>query len=125
MDKTTWPLVRIKVQQVTMSWLIFGLGLFLWAGCSSDHTDGSLPPDHETVQTYEAIGVVKTITPTKNYINIDHEAISGFMGAMAMFFPVPDTSVLRNVAVDDSIKFTIEVKAGKPNVSAITVLDKP
>ena len=93
-------------------------------GCASDQTDvQSEASANATTETFEAIGVVKTITSRKDYINIDHEEITGFMGAMAMFFPVPDTSVLGSVTVNDSVRFTIEVKAGKPGISAISIIE--
>ena len=104
--------------------LSLGLGVIvlILAGCGSDQSDHAAHGDAVALQSYEAVGVVKTITPTKNYINIDHEAIPGFMDAMAMFFAVSDTSILRNVAVDDSIRFTVEVKNGNAEVSGVELI---
>ena len=103
--------------------VVFTVLVLLTNGCASDQADvQSEASANAAIETYEAIGVVKTITSRKDYINIDHEEITGFMGAMAMFFPVPDTSVLGNVAVDDSVRFTIAVKAGKPAISEIEVI---
>lgn len=56
--------------------------------------------------------MVKTITPSRTYINIDHEPIEGYMDAMAMFFPVPDTALISGLHVADSITFAIEVGEG-------------
>lgn len=90
----------------------------LFASCASEPT----VPEN-TSQTYDAVGVVKTITPSKNFVNIDHEDISGFMDAMAMFFPVSDTSILQNIAVNDSVVFTIEIIEGQAGISSIKVKD--
>lgn len=91
--------------------------ILLLVGCTSD----SEPSD--TSQTFEAVGVIKTITPTKKFVNIDHEDIPGFMDAMTMFFPIPDTSILQNVAVNDSVLFTIQIVEGNAGISAIKVKD--
>lgn len=104
--------------------LIFILcfSVMLLAACSTDKGDAGSDGSAEVQASYDAVGVVKTITDTKNYINIDHEAIPGFMDAMAMFFPVADTAILRGVAVNDSIRFTIEVQNDKFGVSGIEVI---
>ncbi len=113
---TVLPLNRSAFNPWGLSGFLLSI-LLLLAGCASD-TEPS-----DTSQTFEAVGVVKTITPTKNYINIDHEDIPGFMDAMTMFFPVLDTSILQNVAVNDSVVFTIEIIEGNAVVSAIKVND--
>ena len=89
------------------------LTFLLISGCGSEDVAA------EQAQSFEAVGVIKTITPTKNYVNIDHEDIPGFMDAMAMFFPVSDTSILQNVAVNDSVIFTIKIVEGNAGISAI------
>lgn len=97
--------------------------MLLATSCSSDREGQTDESSAAEVQaSYEAIGLVKTITDSKNYINIDHEAIPGFMDAMTMFFPVADTSILQGIAVNDSVRFTITVQHDKYGVSKIELI---
>ena len=77
----------------------------------------------QSVQSYAGTGVVKAITDSKAHVNIDHEAIDGFMDAMQMFFPVLDSTVLNGVEVSDSIAFEIVVESGNYAISSIEVLE--
>jgi len=100
--------------------------LVAMAGCTSDgdapsvQTGATVEPG---MQTYEAVGVVKAITPSRTFMNIDHEAIPGFMDAMAMMFAVKDSSVLEGVVVGDSIRFVLEVGSTIPQISRVDVLN--
>ncbi len=107
--------------------ILVGFLTLAMIGCGSEQGDQATHAEGAEVvadETHQAIGVIMTITPTKNYVNIDHEKIPDFMEAMAMFFPVPDTSILRDVAVGDSVAFTLEVRNGKMGIVEIQVLDK-
>lgn len=91
------------------------LGL-LGAGCEGEQSSAS-------VQTYIGIGVVKAIPDSRAHVNVDHEAIDGFMDAMQMFFPVLDSSVLSGIEVSDSIQFDLVVEKGNYAISSIEVLN--
>lgn len=59
-----------------------------------------------SVQTFEAMGVVRSVTPSRSYVMIAHDDIPGFMDAMTMSFAVADTTVLSGLGRDDRIAFT-------------------
>jgi protein SCO1/2 len=69
--------------------------------------------------TYQGVGVVKSLNPKAPAIEINHGDIEGLMPAMQMEFPVTDASLLNGIAVNDQIDFTIEDKAGVMRVTAI------
>lgn len=107
------------------SFFVSLLFCFLLSACTGDAGSSDADTSSAAVQidTYESRGVVKSITPSRNYINIDHEAIPGFMDAMAMMFSVKDTSIVSAVVVGDSISFEIEVGAtSMPQVSSVSIL---
>jgi len=68
---------------------------------------------------YKGVGVVKSINLKNPAIEIDHGDIDGLMPAMQMEFPVTDPSLLKGIAVNDRIDFTIEATKGQLKVSAI------
>lgn len=73
------------------------------------------------VQTnsYQGVGVVKSLNPKGPAIEIDHEEIVGLMPAMQMEFPVTEASLLDGLAVDDRIDFTVVDGTGEMKVTAI------
>lgn len=74
-------------------------------------------------QQYKGIGVVKAISASRTHINIDHEDIEGFMGAMQMFFPVRDTMIVNGIEPADSIQFVIQVQGGNYAISSIEKIE--
>ena len=108
--------------------LVYLLGaVILAAGCAPDAEEASSASGETAggveVQTYEGRGLVQTITPSKSFVNIDHEEIPGFMDAMAMMFAVKDSTVLEGVAVGDSVSFVLEVGTAMPQISQMDVLN--
>ena len=93
-----------------------GLALTLLSAC----TQKEAPP---APTAFEARGVVKVITESRSYVNIDHEDIPGYMDAMAMFFTVRDSTVLDGISVNDSVRFTIEVGEMEPAIVGIERID--
>ena len=73
------------------------------------------------VQTnsYQGVGIVRGLNPKRPGIEIEHEDIVGLMPAMQMEFPVTDAALLKGLAVNDHIEFTIENAAGDMRVTAI------
>ena len=69
--------------------------------------------------TYQGVGVVKSINLKSPAIEIDHGDIEGLMPAMQMEFPVTDAAVLNGLAVNDHIDFTIDNTANQMKVTAI------
>jgi protein SCO1/2 len=59
------------------------------------------------VQTYDARGIVRQITPDRSMATVQHEAITNFMGAMTMDFTVKNTNDLQRIAPGDEITFRL------------------
>lgn len=69
--------------------------------------------------TYEGVGIVKSLNPKAPAIEIDHEEIVGLMPGMQMEFPVTDGALLNGLAVNDRIDFTIQNGTGEMKIIAI------
>jgi Cu/Ag efflux protein CusF len=69
--------------------------------------------------TYQGVGIVKSINRQAPAIEIDHEEIVGLMQGMQMEFPVTDRALLNGLAVNDRIDFTIDNGTGEMKVIAI------
>ncbi len=91
-----------------------------------DQEPDSEPDTNNTAdrRTFYGTGVVKNITPSRTYIVIKHQAISGYMGAMTMPFVIKDENVLKSVVVGDSIDFELSLSGSETFVSSITSLQK-
>ena len=69
--------------------------------------------------SYQGVGVVKSLNPKRPGIEVDHEEVVGLMPAMQMEFPVTDASLLNGLAVNDRIDFTIVDQTGEMKITAI------
>jgi len=98
---------------------ICAICFFAMSSCGGGYESTS----DQSVQSYTGTGVVKAISDSKAHVNIDHEAIDGFMDAMQMFFPVLDSTVLNGVEVSDSIAFEIVVEGSNYAISSIEVFE--
>ncbi len=87
--------------------MLFAGSLALTAGASCGPTDDS--QDASGAKTYTGTGIVERITPSRQFVQIDHEDMPGFMDAMSMHFAVVDTSLLTGVNVADSVTFDVRV----------------
>lgn len=106
--------------------VIICAALFLTAACNkqpaNQQTNAPTPTGPAAAvaaNTYEGVGVVKSINTKTPAIEIDHQDIEGLMPAMQMEFPVTDASLLNGIAVNDKIDFTIESAKGDMKVTAI------
>jgi Cu/Ag efflux protein CusF len=105
------------------------LGLAMTVACSSSNQPAKQQPPAPppvsgpaaAVQTnsYEAVGVVKSLNPKRPGIEVNHEEVVGLMPAMQMEFPVTDASLLNGIAVNDRIDFTIVDGTGEMKITAI------
>ena len=108
---------------------IFFGALILLSACGAPPTNKQAAPaatpsgPAAAVQTntYQGAGVVKAVytNPKAPAIEIDHGDIDGLMPAMQMEFPVTDPNLLKGIAVNDQVDFTIETAAGTMKISAI------
>ena len=107
--------------------IVFGLGLIVTAACSKQPANQSQatpapvsgPAAAVQANSYQGVGVVKSLNPKLPGIEIDHEEIVGLMPAMQMEFPVTEVSLLNGLAVNDRIDFTIVDQTGEMKVTAI------
>lgn len=108
--------------------IIASLALALVAACGSRDRVGPTAPATPTpsasatalpANTYQGVGVVKSISPKVPAIEIDHEDIVGLMQGMQMEFPVTDAALLNGLAVNDRVDFTIDNNTGEMKIIAI------
>ena len=107
--------------------IVICLGLIVTAACSKQPanqqqatpTPVSGPAAAVQANSYQGVGVVKSLNPKLPAIEIDHEEIVGLMPAMQMEFPVTEVSLLNGLAVNDRIDFTIVDNTGEMKITAI------
>lgn len=106
--------------------IIACLALVLLTACGSGTkktTSNNPPPTGPAAavqsNSYQGVGVVKSLNPKAPAIEIDHGDIEGLMPAMQMEFPVTDANLLNGIGVNDRIDFTIENNAGVMRITAI------
>ena len=106
--------------------IVICLGLIVTAACSNQGanqqpapTPVSGPAAAVQPNTYQGVGVVKSLNPKLPAIEIDHEEVVGLMPAMQMEFPVTEASLLNGIAVNDRIDFTIVDNTGEIKITAI------
>lgn len=59
----------------------------------------------DDVKVYRATGVIRSFGPERGYVNIAHDAIPGYMGAMTMSFWPQRKEQLEGLAVGDRVAF--------------------
>lgn len=107
--------------------IVVCLSLIVTAACSNQPaanqqqapTPVSGPAAAVQPNTYQGVGVVKSLNPKLPAIEIDHEEVVGLMPAMQMEFPVTEASLLDGLAVNDHIDFTIVDNTGNMKIIAI------
>lgn len=110
-------------------WVIIGcLALALIAACGPRDrvgpTAATTPTPSATASatpanTYQGVGIVKSIDPNVPAVEIDHEEIVGLMQGMQMEFRVTDAALLNGLAVNDRVDFTIDNGTGEMKIIAI------
>ena len=108
------------------SLIVICLGLLVTAACSKQAANQQATPTPVSgpaaavqANSYQGVGVVKSLNPKLPAIEIDHEEVVGLMPAMQMEFPVTDVSLLNGLAVNDRIDFTIVDQTGAMKITAI------
>lgn len=78
--------------------VIAGL-VFILAGCQGQAAG----------RTYEIKGAVIAVDPAAKTVELDHEQIAGYMGAMRMTYPVADAKLLEGLRPGDSVLGKLKV----------------
>jgi protein SCO1/2 len=106
--------------------LTAGLSLCLWlTACGSQKEPQTSPPKNEPqTQRYELKGKVVSVDKSQTQMLVDHEAIPGFMGAMAMSYPVKDPKLLDGLAPGDQITAQVVVSGDNLWLENIVVVKK-
>jgi len=75
-------------------------------------------------QRYHLVGKVVSVDQAQGILLVDHQAIPGFMDAMTMPYPVPDTAALASLAAGDEITADVVVTASAAHLENIVVTKK-
>ena len=73
---------------------------------------------------FELKGKVVNVDKSQSIVEVDHEAIPGFMGAMSMPYRVKDAHLLEDLAPDDEITADVVVSGGGVWLENIFILKK-
>jgi Cu/Ag efflux protein CusF len=76
------------------------------AGCGGQ---AGSPDPAEAPAIYELRGTIVAVDVPRRIVEIDHEAIPGFMAAMTMPYEVADPALLQGLAVGDRVRGTLRV----------------
>ena len=93
--------------------------LLLFAALGGNSTFAAPDAADQTAHSYSAHGIVRRISSDRRTATIQHEAISGYMGAMTMDFPVKDTNELDAISPDDEITFTLVVSTNEDWIEGV------
>jgi len=81
-------------------------------------------PQTEQPKRFELKGKVVNVDKSQNILEVDHEAIPGFMGAMSMPYHVKDPHLLEDLAPGDEITAEVVVGGGAAWLENIFILKK-
>jgi Cu/Ag efflux protein CusF len=77
--------------------------------------------ESEANGVFHGVGIVKAVDSAKGWLTLDHEAISGFMGAMEMMYRVEPPRLTADLRVGDRVAFDID--AGRYAIVGVKVLN--
>jgi protein SCO1/2 len=95
---------------------ILAATMFVSAGCNSKPA--------ESGPRFSLHGKIVLVDLKNRSVDVDHDAIPGFMDAMTMPYPVPDAKVLATLAVGDEITADVVVTEGVPHLENVVVVKK-
>jgi protein SCO1/2 len=108
--------------------VFFLLGL---AACSSQPSQTepqaqTAAPAASEPERHDLHGKVVSVDKTAKSVTVDHEEIPGFMGAMAMPYPVKDESLLDTLSPGDQVNAQVVVDgSGSMWLENVVVAPKP
>jgi protein SCO1 len=106
---------------VIIALAIFVCGSFVCASCNKNPSQSA---NQSQTQRYTLKGKVVSIDKQTKEIVVDAEAIPGFMGAMAMPYPVKNAAILDQLTPGDEIRADLVVTNGLPVMENIVVTKK-
>ena len=96
---------------------VFSLSLLVLPDAKSSESSAA---DESGARVFAAKGVVRELSPGDQTVTISHEAVSNYMGAMTMPFPVRDTSEMAGLHPGDEVTFRLHVTPTDSWVDQIT-----
>jgi len=105
------------------------LSLALWAGCQPQ----AMPPRAEghaprvtkrktaVAKKYRLVGVVRSVDQKNGEVEIEHEAIAGYMPAMTMPFSLKDQDLVAELRPGDAVEGRLRVSATESELTDLTV----
>ena len=106
------------------------VGLLLWLGaCSSQPAQEqsqseSAAPAAAGPERHDMHGTIVSVDKAGKNVTVDHDEIPGFMGAMAMPYPVRDESALDNLNPGDEVNAQVVVDQSGMHLENIVVKPK-
>ena len=85
------------------------VGCGLLAGCNDEPVGSRVDRTDIKTNFFEGKGIITAINPAEKSVEIKHEAIVGYMGAMTMTFSVKDTNELKDLGPGDPVSFRLAV----------------
>jgi protein SCO1/2 len=113
--------VVTRARNVGRALTIIFVASLLFSSCNNTPNQGA---SQGQTQRYSLKGKVISIDKPTKEIVVDHEAIPGFMGAMAMPYPVKDAASLDQLSPGDEIRADLVVTDGRPVLEKIVVTKK-
>jgi len=104
--------------------LRIGITLFLMLAIAACGLVSCKKAEQDQARRYNLKGKVVSVDTKNGYLEVDHEAIPGFMAAMTMPYPVPDARVLSSLAAGDEITATVVVTHTGARLEDIVVTKK-
>ena len=109
---------------------IAGIVTLALAGCEAERsveepvveTTTSAPSLASEPEMFDVAGVVRSITPARDYIVVRHGEILGFMDAMTMPFPIADPEMIDPLSPGDSVHFVIAVLEYDVSVTSLEII---
>ncbi|MBV9010288.1 MAG: SCO family protein [Verrucomicrobia bacterium] len=98
--------------RVTVGAILLVAALSVLSGCNR----GKQEP---APRTYHVRGIVRGISPDRTTIDIEHEAIPGFMPSMTMPFSAADPNEVAHFNADDAVSFELLVTEKEATVKNI------
>jgi protein SCO1 len=106
-------MMRTRLQAVVAAAL-----LSITMGCGGQ-PESPEAPGGAPQGVYEIRGTVVAVDVPRRILEIDHEAIPGYMAAMTMPYDVADASLLQGLAPGDRVRGTLRVDGRGPVITEL------